>query len=113
MPKEAYSQLIFKEEESWRARFLELASSRPVLELSDQSDFPRWLRNSGMNAWERGNRWVLEMARASGAERVTLIALWDGKTTGDAPGGTAHLVGLARDAGTVIVDTIDANRLTA
>jgi hypothetical protein len=113
MPKEAYSQLTFKEEESWRARFFELASSRPVLELSDQSDLPRWLRNSGMNAWERGNRWVLEMARASGAERVTLIALWDGKTTGDAPGGTAHLVGLAQDAGTVIVHTIDAKQLTA
>jgi hypothetical protein len=113
MPKEAFSQLVFKEEESWRARFLELISSRPVLELSDQSNLPRWLRNSGLNAWERGNRWVLEMAQASEAQKVTLIALWDGKTTGDAPGGTAHLVGLARDAGTVIVDLIDAKQLTA
>jgi hypothetical protein len=112
MPKEAFSQLVFKGEESWRARFLELISSRPVLELSDQPDLPRWLRNSGLNAWERGNRWVLEMAQASGAKKVTLIALWDGKTTGDAPGGTAHLIGLAQDAGTVIVDVIDANQLT-
>jgi hypothetical protein len=111
MPKEAFSQLVFKEE-SWRARFLELMSSRPVLELSDQPDLPRWLRNSGFNAWERGNRWILEMALASGAKKVSLIALWDGNTIGDAPGGTAHLVGLAHDADTV-VEVIDTKQLTA
>ncbi|MGA7880844.1 MAG: hypothetical protein WCD63_08240 [Terrimicrobiaceae bacterium] len=104
---------MFRDEESWRARFLELISSRPILQLSDQEDLPRWLRNSGLNAWERGNRWVLEMAQASGAAKVTLIALWDGKTTGDAPGGTAHMVGLARDAGTVVEVRIDAKQLTA
>jgi hypothetical protein len=53
------------------------------------------------NAWERGNQWVLEMARASGAAKITLIALWDGQTVGDAPGGTGHMVGLVRDAGTI------------
>jgi hypothetical protein len=53
------------------------------------------------------------MAQASGARTVTLIALWDGKTTGDAPGGTAHMVGLARDAGTVVEDRIDASQLVA
>src|SRR5262249_11055998 len=62
MPKESFSRLVFRDEENWRARFLELVSSRPVLQLSDQEDLPRWLRNSGLNAWERGNRWVLEMA---------------------------------------------------
>lgn len=113
MPKENFSRLVFRDEESWRARFLELISSRPILQLSDQEDLPRWLRNSGLNAWERGNRWVLEMAQASGAAKVTLIALWDGKTTGDAPGGTAHMVGLARDAGTVVEVRIDAKQLTA
>jgi hypothetical protein len=113
MPKESFGRLVFSDEENWRARFLELVSSRPVLQLSDQEDLPRWLRNSGLNAWERGNRWVLEMAQASGAARVTLIALWDGKTTGDAPGGTAHMVGLARDAGTVVEVRIDAKQLTA
>jgi hypothetical protein len=39
--------------------------------------------------------------RGQAEQRGSRIALWDGKTTGDAPGGTAHLVGLARDAGTV------------
>jgi hypothetical protein len=113
MPKESFSRLVFTDEENWRARFLELASSRPVLQLSDQEDLPRWLRNSGLNPWERGNRWVLEMAQASGAAKVTLIALWDGKTTGDAPGGTAHMIGLAHDAGTIVEIRIDAKQLTA
>jgi hypothetical protein len=113
MPKQSFSRLVFSDEENWRARFLELVSSRPVLQLCDQEDLPRWLRSSGLNAWERGNRWVLEMAQASGAAKVSLIALWDGKTTGDAPGGTAHMVGLARDAGTVAEDLINANQLAA
>jgi hypothetical protein len=104
---------VFAGEENWRTRFLELVSSRPVLELSDSDDLPRWLRNRGVNAWERGNRWVLEMAQATGASKVTLIALWDGKPTGDAPGGTAHIVGLARDAGMTNVVCIDSNRLLA
>lgn len=112
MPKEVYSRLVFRDEEDWRARFLEVVSSRQVLELSEQEDLPRWLRSSGLNAWERGNRWVLEMAQASGATKVTLVALWDGKTTGDAPGGTAHMVGLARDAGLVAEVRIDAKQLT-
>jgi hypothetical protein len=112
MPKEIFSRLMFRGQENWRVRFLELVASRPVLQLSDQEGLPRWLRNSGLNVWERGNRWVLEMAEASGATKVTLIALWDGMTTGDAPGGTAHMVGLARDAGTV-VEVIDAKLLTA
>lgn len=111
MPKEGFGRLMFSGEENWRARFLELASSRPVLQLSDQEDLPRWLRNSGLNPWERGNQWVLDMAQASGAVKVTLIALWDGVTTGDAPGGTAHMVGLARDAGTVVEVRIDAKQL--
>jgi hypothetical protein len=103
---------MFRDQDTWRARFLELVSSRPVLQLSDQEDLPRWLSNSGLNAWERGNRWVLEMAQAI-ATKVTLIALWDGNTTGDAPGGTAHMVGLARDAGTVMEVHIDAKQLIA
>lgn len=113
MPKESYSRLVFRDEENWRPRFLELVSSRPVLQLSDQEDLPRWLRNSNLDAWERGNRWVLEMAQAGGAAKVTLIVLWDGKTTGDAPGGTAHMVGLARDAGTVVEVRIDTKQLMA
>jgi hypothetical protein len=35
MPKESFGRLVFGDEENWRARFLELVSSRPVLQLSD------------------------------------------------------------------------------
>jgi hypothetical protein len=113
MPKENFARLAFGGLENWRARFLSLVSSRPVIQLSVQADLPRWLKASGLNPWERANRWVLEMAQASGAARVTLIALWDGKTTGDAPGGTAHMVKLARDAGTVAEVLIDASSLVS
>ena len=111
MPKENFARLAFGGLENWRARFLGLVSSRPMVHLSDQEDLPRWLRASGLNAWERGNRWVLDMAQASGASSVTLIALWDGKPTGDAPGGSAHMVKLARDAGTVAEVLIGASSL--
>ena len=51
------------------------------------------------------------MSQSEGAKKVTLVALWDGKDAGDAPGGTAQMVQLARDAGTVDVKIIDAAQL--
>ena len=101
VPKEDFSRLAFGDLDSWRSRYLKLV--RPVLELSDQEGLPRWLRTRKLDSWERGNRWVLEMAQSSGAEKVSLIHLWDGKPDGDAPGGTAHMVRLAREAGTIDV----------
>ena len=95
----------------WRSRFLNLIAGRPPLQLSDQEGLPRWLQSSGLDPWERGNRWVLEMAQTSGARKVILIALWDSKATGDAPGGTAHMVRIAREAGMVDVVTIDASQI--
>jgi hypothetical protein len=53
----------------------------------------------------------MQMALTWGAERISLVALWDGKKAGDAPGGTAQMVQLARDAGTVRVVIADAKRL--
>jgi hypothetical protein len=113
MPKENFARLAFRGLESWRARFLGLISSRPVVQLSDQEDLPRWLKASGLNSWERGNRWVLNMAQARDASLVILIALWDGKATGDGPGGTSHVVKLAREAGTVAEVHIDASSLVS
>lgn len=54
---------------------------------------------------------VLQMALTAEAARITLIALWDGKDEGDAPGGTAHMVRLARDTGQIDVKIIDAKQL--
>ena len=51
------------------------------------------------------------MALTSDAQSVTQIALWDGEAQGNARGGTAHMVQLARDTGRVHVKIIDAKKL--
>jgi hypothetical protein len=50
---------------------------------------------------------VLQLALSAGAPKVLLIAVWDGNAVGDAKGGTAHMVQIARAAGTVDVDVIN------
>jgi hypothetical protein len=82
-----FARLVFGELDTWRSRFLKLIEAQPPLQLSDQEGLPHWLQGSDLNPWERGNRWVLNMAQTSGTRKVTLLALWDGKPTGDAPGG--------------------------
>jgi hypothetical protein len=111
MPAKDYARIVFKDLDNWRARFLNLQRDHEVLELSDKAGLPRWLSGSKMDSWERGNRWSMQMALTWGAKRITLVALWDGKKVGDAPGGTAHMVQLARDAGTIQIVPVDANRL--
>lgn len=54
---------------------------------------------------------MLEVARASGTKKITLLALWDGKMVGDASGGTTHMVRTARAAGMIDVVPIDAGML--
>lgn len=110
MPADEYSRRVFMQMDGWRARFLELHRKRAetdVLVLSDRDGLPRWLEGTAADAWERGNRWVLQMALASGAARTTLVALWDGQPQGPgAHGGTAHMVTITREAGLVNVDPI-------
>ena len=111
MPVDDFARLAFENLDSWRARFLDLRGHHKILELSDRAELPRWLQGTHMDFWERGNCWVMQMALSWGAERITLIALWDGKDTGDAPGGTAQMVQLARDAGTVRIRSIHTKEL--
>ena len=111
MPPEDFARFAFESLDAWRTRFLDLQKGRKVLVLSDREGLPTWLQGSGVDPWQRGNRWVMEMALTWGAERVTLVALWDGKKVGDAPGGTAHIVKLAEDAGKVYIKRIDSTEL--
>jgi len=111
MPAKDYARMVFEDLDNWRARFLNLQRDHEVLELSDKAGLPRWLSGSRMDSWERGNRWSMQMALTWGAKRITLVALWDGKKMGDAPGGTAHMVQLARDEGTIQIVPVDAKRL--
>lgn len=112
MPQDAYASSVFGDLDAWRSRFLDLIEKKnQVLELSDREGLPKWLASSGINAWERGNHWVLQMALAAEAPEITLLALWDGKDKGDAPGGTGQMVNLARKAGKIRIRIIDTQKL--
>jgi hypothetical protein len=108
MPVESYSKTIFNDLEGWRSRFLALVGDDAErLQLSDSPGLPKWLQGTDTDEWERANRWVLQLALSSGAPKVSLIAVWDGKALGDARGGTAHMVQIARAAGTVDIKVIE------
>jgi hypothetical protein len=114
MPRADNARLLFEGLDAWRNRFLDLRGrdgQHAVLHLSNREGLPHWLEVRDIDPWERGNRWVIKMAEAWGAARITLIALWDRKPYGDAPGGTAQLVDLARKAGCVRIEIVDAGQL--
>jgi hypothetical protein len=105
-PVNIYSTETFRDLDGWRSRFLALSAGVERLQLSDAPGLPRWLEGTDTDEWERGNRWVLQLALSAEAPKVSLIAVWDGKDFGDAKGGTAHMVQIARAAGTVDIDVI-------
>ena len=93
--------------DGWRSRFLALVAAQiPRLQLSDAVGLPRWLQGTGTNEWERGNRWVLQLALSSAASRVSLISVLDDSQPADGQGRTDHMVRIARAAGCVDVQVI-------
>ncbi len=112
MPAEDVSRLVFRTLDDWRARFLAIVDEMKgrTLQLADHAEPPRWVRARGIDVWSRGNRWVLQIANTSGADRVTVLALYDGVDTGR-DGGTAQMVRLAREVGSFVVKTIDSRAL--
>lgn len=64
---------------------------------------------TGTSVFERCNLWMLEQALAWGADKLTLVCLWDGGG-GDGPGGTGHLVDLVRRHGGHVA-WVDVRRL--
>jgi hypothetical protein len=112
MPAEDVSRLVFSTLDDWRARFLAIVAEMKdrTLQLADRADPPRWVQARGIDAWSRGNRWVLQLARTWGADRVTVLALWDGVDTGR-DGGTEQMVRLARQVGSFVVRPIDCRQL--
>lgn len=96
----------------WVERFNRIYESRPFRQLGSSLELPRWSRTlDGYSVWQRNNLWLLNHALVHGAERVTLIALWNGET-GDGPGGTADMVDRAKSRGAKVV-LLDAKRLTS
>jgi hypothetical protein len=107
MPVDDYSRETFYDLDAWRSRFLALvAAGVDRLQLSDIAGVPQWLQGTATNEWERGNRWVLQLAVSAGAPRVSLIAVWDGEEVGDSPGGVAHMIQIARATRSVEIELI-------
>lgn len=94
----------------WVERFEAAYDRLPRRELATSEQLPRWLRGKpGYDIWQRSNLWMLHNALALGKNRITLIALWDGRP-GDGPGGTEHMVEKARARGAKVV-ILDTRRL--
>lgn len=112
MPSQIVARDVFCTYDAWRNRLFSVvqAHAKCTLQLQDDAQLPRWLRSRSTTPWERGNRWVLRLAQAWGADRVTLLAFWDGSET-DVSGGTAQMVRLAREAGSIHLDIIDSRQL--
>jgi hypothetical protein len=91
---------VDNEDKSWLRRFhtqLEKHPGAPVL--AQSPELPKWLQfKTGYDIWQRNNLWLLSEALCLAPRNLTLIALWDGET-GDGPGGTEHMVGLAKQHG--------------
>jgi hypothetical protein len=110
-PATEVGRTLFASDDASRSRFLDIIASsqkRTVLTLSDQPGLPKWLVETGADPWSRGNAWVIKMAASWGADRVTLLAFWDGVEAGATEGGTAHAVKLARDEGTFRIERVDS-----
>lgn len=78
----------------WVRRFdvIQLRHAGRINQLTPDLDLPRWLRSvEDFGIWQHNNLWLLHSALAHGAEKVVLIALWNGMR-GGGPGGTEHMV---------------------
>lgn len=112
MPPEVVARQVFEHYDSWRNRFnsviqLVREKGERLLVLHEGTEIQNWLKNT--DPWERGNRWVMHLASSWGADRVTLLALWDHK---ESPGGTAQIVRLARATPNIDLALIDTRSLT-
>jgi hypothetical protein len=101
LPPELYvAESVAPAGPDWVRRFYAIQSrfpSAPIL--SRTTDASASERDRGdVSIWQRNNLWMLNEALTAGAQKVTLIALWDGKA-GDGPGGTADMIRIARERG--------------
>lgn len=99
----------------WRERLLALVKAHSpdrMQVLQHEAELPTWMRmHSKQSSWERGNRWMLNLAQCWGAQQVTLLALWDGNEQDPSTGGTAQLVRLARQSDSIATRVIDCREL--
>lgn len=95
---------VDNEDKSWLRRFRtqsEMHGDVPVL--AQSPELPKWLQfKRGYDIWQRNNLWLLSEALCLAPNNLTVIALWDGEP-GDGPGGTDHMVSLAKERGARII----------
>jgi hypothetical protein len=91
----------------WVERFNRLYDRLPSRVLGNSQgtlDLPRWLKPAkNYSIWERSNRWMLNNALASGARKVTLLALWNKEIPPDGAGGTQDMVTTAQERGAKVL----------
>ncbi len=92
------------DDKSWVRRFQAQLDKHPEVPiLSESPELPKWLQfKKNYDVWQRNNLWLLSEALCRAPRHLTLIALWDGET-GDGPGGTEHMVSLAKERGARVV----------
>ncbi|WP_447985838.1 tetratricopeptide repeat-containing protein [Nitrospira sp. Nam74] len=99
LPEDAFlSASVSPSGPKWVERFhLSKKAADAVVVMAENQTLPRWLqRRRDYGAWQRNNLWLLSQAVTTGAQHMTILALWDGEE-GDGPGGTKHLVQLATE----------------
>jgi hypothetical protein len=109
LPKAAFqAESVEPGGEDWTARFQALCDAKKSIRVLQKSKAPPdWLAGlKDYSIWERNNLWMLFNTLATGAARQTLIALFNEDREPDGPGGTKHLMKIARSKGlrTVHVD---------
>jgi tetratricopeptide (TPR) repeat protein len=95
---------VVGDDPGWERRFYNQLQKHPNAPILAQSpELPKWLQfKNEYDIWQRNNLWLLSHALCKGANHFTLIALWDGEV-GDGPGGTEHMVSMAKERGARVV----------
>jgi hypothetical protein len=76
----------------WEERYRKVVAGASCVEVMPET----YRADEGLGIYSRHGRWLLDRALTWGAERLTLVALWDGRA-GDGSGGTAEVVAAVRE----------------
>ena len=86
--------------EQWVARYEALCQEKQPRLLQSSLALPNWLAGrKDYSIWERNNLWMMFNALTTGATSRTLVALFNEEREPDGPGGTKHLLSIAREHG--------------
>jgi hypothetical protein len=97
----------------WVERYRRLCERVQPKVLREAKSLPSWLvEKDGYDIWQRNNLRMMFNALAADPRQLTLIALYNPDQDPDGPGGTAHLLDVARKWGFKVVE-LDARKLLA